>query len=111
MNDDKCVICGNYVPEGRQVCPNCEKEKGEIEMENIEQIKSELAKAKAETEKYKAVAFYLARLHRVKPEGLKLKKTEREIDNMSLSTIEHMANNLDGKVLKSYQRAAYKVFN
>lgn len=22
---DKCLICGEYVPEGRQVCPNCEK--------------------------------------------------------------------------------------
>jgi len=23
---DCCLICGTYVPEGRQVCPNCEKE-------------------------------------------------------------------------------------
>ena len=22
---DKCVVCGNEIPEGRQVCPNCEK--------------------------------------------------------------------------------------
>ncbi|NLL66624.1 MAG: DUF1599 domain-containing protein [Clostridiaceae bacterium] len=22
--DDKCCACGNYVPEGRQVCPTCE---------------------------------------------------------------------------------------
>lgn len=22
---DRCVCCGQYVPEGRQVCPNCEK--------------------------------------------------------------------------------------
>lgn len=22
---DRCVCCGEYVPEGRQVCPNCEK--------------------------------------------------------------------------------------
>jgi len=24
-DSDRCVICGNYVPEGRQVCPTCEK--------------------------------------------------------------------------------------
>lgn len=23
---DKCVICGEIIPEGRQVCPNCEGE-------------------------------------------------------------------------------------
>ena len=23
---DSCLICGTYIPEGRQVCPNCEKE-------------------------------------------------------------------------------------
>ena len=27
MNDSKCIICGTEVPEGRQVCPNCEKPK------------------------------------------------------------------------------------
>ena len=25
MNDNTCVCCGAYVPEGRQVCPECEK--------------------------------------------------------------------------------------
>lgn len=24
-NYDRCVCCGDIVPEGRQVCPNCEK--------------------------------------------------------------------------------------
>lgn len=24
MQDDTCVCCGNYVPEGRMVCPYCE---------------------------------------------------------------------------------------
>lgn len=25
-NADRCIICGEIIPEGRQVCPNCEKE-------------------------------------------------------------------------------------
>lgn len=25
-DEDKCVICGEYVPEGRMVCPTCEKD-------------------------------------------------------------------------------------
>lgn len=30
-NDDKCVCCGAYVPEGRQVCASCEyKEKQQL---------------------------------------------------------------------------------
>lgn len=24
MSEDRCVICGNYVPEGRMVCPECD---------------------------------------------------------------------------------------
>ena len=24
MNEDRCVACGEYVPEGRMVCPRCE---------------------------------------------------------------------------------------
>lgn len=26
---EKCVVCGDIIPEGRQVCPNCEKERKE----------------------------------------------------------------------------------
>lgn len=25
-DEDKCVICGEYVPEGRMVCPACEED-------------------------------------------------------------------------------------
>lgn len=28
IKDDICVCCGEYVPEGRQVCLSCEKHKG-----------------------------------------------------------------------------------
>jgi predicted amidophosphoribosyltransferase len=24
--EDKCICCDNIIPEGRQVCPNCEKD-------------------------------------------------------------------------------------
>ena len=24
MNENRCVICGDIIPEGRQVCPICE---------------------------------------------------------------------------------------
>lgn len=27
MSEDRCIICGEIIPEGRQVCPNCEKQK------------------------------------------------------------------------------------
>ena len=26
MNDNRCVCCGRQIPEGRMVCPICEKE-------------------------------------------------------------------------------------
>lgn len=25
MMEDRCVICGKIIPEGRQVCPECER--------------------------------------------------------------------------------------
>lgn len=56
-------------------------------------------------EKYKAVAFYLVRLHRVQPEGNRLKKTKQQIDDMSLATIEHMVENISDKVLQEYLSA------
>ena len=28
MNDNRCVCCGRVIPEGRQVCPICEKNAG-----------------------------------------------------------------------------------
>jgi RNA polymerase subunit RPABC4/transcription elongation factor Spt4 len=27
MNGERCVLCGEIIPEGRQVCPKCEKSK------------------------------------------------------------------------------------
>lgn len=27
MSEDRCICCGEIVPEGRMVCPNCEKQK------------------------------------------------------------------------------------
>lgn len=24
---DRCLFCGTIIPEGRQICPNCEKDK------------------------------------------------------------------------------------
>lgn len=68
------------------------------------QKKTEMQTA-SELEKFKAVAFYLAKVHRVKPEGVKLEKSEKEIDDMSLATIEHMAANIDKKIFASYQAA------
>ena len=29
MADNECVFCGDVIPEGRQVCPNCEATAGE----------------------------------------------------------------------------------
>ena len=34
MNEDRCICCGEIIPEGRMVCPNClvtVKEEGEID--------------------------------------------------------------------------------
>lgn len=30
MNEDRCICCGKIIPEGRQVCLNCEYRVGKI---------------------------------------------------------------------------------
>ena len=32
MVEDRCVVCGNIVPEGRMVCPQCENAQIKIGM-------------------------------------------------------------------------------
>lgn len=48
-NDNICICCGEPIPEGRQICPHCEKMFTiDIEDDPLEDIKDELAKAKKE---------------------------------------------------------------
>ena len=43
MSEDKCVMCGTVIPEGRQVCPKCADEFDEpITLEFICGILAEL---------------------------------------------------------------------
>lgn len=35
-NEDKCVCCGRYVPEGRMICNICDDEINNIEEQNNE---------------------------------------------------------------------------
>ena len=34
MDSERCVCCGEIIPEGRQVCPQCEKGTGGVKMAN-----------------------------------------------------------------------------
>lgn len=61
-----------------------------------------------ELEAAKALAFYLVRVHRVKPEGERLKKTDKQIDDMSYSTVEHMLANIGDEIMKEYRAAAIR---
>ena len=58
-----------------------------------------------ELERCKALAFYLIRTHRVAPEGRKQKKSRKEIDRMSVSTVEYMVRNIEPKILAEYLSA------
>lgn len=59
-NDNVCIVCGEPIPEGRQICPHCEKNiyvsidnSPTIHMPSdpLEDIKDELEKTKKETQK------------------------------------------------------------
>lgn len=30
--EDRCIVCGDIIPEGRHICPNCEKDETVDEM-------------------------------------------------------------------------------
>lgn len=36
--ENKCVFCGEIIPEGRQVCPNCEKRVTESSLKTVKKI-------------------------------------------------------------------------
>ena len=38
--EDRCVCCGDYIPEGRQVCPICER-KGYRNYEQAENVRDD----------------------------------------------------------------------
>ena len=66
--DNRCVCCGEIIPEGRQVCPNCEK--GE-QMKNNEccaslNYEAEYDRAMLELEKAKAEICHLREELRIK---------------------------------------------
>lgn len=61
-----------------------------------------------ELERCKALAFYLIRLHRVAPEGRKQNRSQKQINKMSVSTVEYMVKNLDTKILSEYRSAIGK---
>ena len=44
MSEDTCAICGEHVPEGRQVCPNCEKlpSRTVVTEGNLKAVRSEI---------------------------------------------------------------------
>lgn len=46
-NDDKCVMCGRYIPEGRQICPMCESLKSNKEEDFSYLSDIQLAKCKS----------------------------------------------------------------
>ena len=49
MNDDTCVCCGRYVPEGRQVCQLCQKRENKFNEHHTEAW-AELDRLRAENE-------------------------------------------------------------
>lgn len=52
---DTCVICGEIIPEGRQVCPNCEiniLSHKPVEKQNVQ---------KEEEQRHKGIGFHFFR--------------------------------------------------
>lgn len=35
MGENRCVCCGDIIPEGRQICPICEQRKNTVRRETI----------------------------------------------------------------------------
>lgn len=50
--EDKCILCGVIVPEGRMICPRCENDLSEAEA-RYEQILSERKEAAAKKPKWR----------------------------------------------------------
>ncbi len=50
--DDKCILCGVIVPEGRMICPHCENDLSEAEQRYQELYDQKVQAASAHSPKW-----------------------------------------------------------
>lgn len=72
----------------------------------IDKNKQKITKLKDENYKLRAICFYLLKIHRVAPAGVKQGKTEKEINQMTLQTLEHVIKQeCSEKIFEDYKHA------
>ena len=55
---DRCVMCGEIIPEGRQICPICEKGETKVESQKWISVKERLPKKDGDYLCYKKSGLY-----------------------------------------------------
>lgn len=60
--DNKCICCGVSVPEGRQVCPNCEKQTKTISSERIKAAMQNFTPVEFDGKVYDCITAYIYRV-------------------------------------------------
>jgi hypothetical protein len=92
MNDNKCLFCGDIIPEGRQICPICEKEPHE----KIIDLKKENSKLFSLTEHLQSLVterwFNIKRLEEknkeLEQENTNLKEKAQRLASKSILNIQ-----------------------
>ena len=62
--EDRCLICGAVIPEGRQVCPTCER--GDTGKRDRERVIRDLKEALRKTEKHTDYDFVYIKVDRAR---------------------------------------------
>lgn len=52
--EEHCVVCGTTIPEGRQICPQCEAKYGGVNAGNMKETAINIARHHAAGKKTKA---------------------------------------------------------
>lgn len=94
MNDNKCLFCGDIIPEGRQICPICEKEPHE----KIIDLKKENSKLSSLIEHLQSLVT--ERWFKIK----RLEEKNQELDQENKSLQEKAQKLASKSILKMQER-------
>ena len=99
MNDNRCIFCGEIIPEGRQVCPECERKalNGKLNRAEIRRIQKQQSKqsarfyvTQAEVERMVKEALFRSQKHMIEEYNEEFIARDSEIKNQLINFLHRL---------------------
>lgn len=99
MNENRCIFCGEIIPEGRQVCPECERKalNGKLNRAEIRRIQKQQSKqsarfyvTQAEVEKMVKEALFRSQKQMIEEYNAEFIARDSEIKNQLINFLHRL---------------------